>query len=180
MIESFNQTKTQPNEKKYDIYMPDTHQTGSEQPEGQNSTSRLIILRGPQAGEKILLKLGTNLFGREEGFLLRDARVSRRHAQIQNTEDEFILTDLDSTNGTFVNGNRIDQPISLQHGDSIRMGDTILTFRMEGSTQNDPSIVGARTPDSELEHGDSTLLVGRLYPQNSTQPDENKPQDLEN
>ena len=126
--------------------------------------AQLVILRGPQAGEKIVLKPGLNLFGREQGFILRDGRVSRQHAQIQFVNHELILMDLHSTNGTFVNGNQIHQATLLQHGDSIRMGDTILTLRLEGEGDRDPAIVGARTPDTKLDRGEATLLVGRLFP----------------
>jgi predicted component of type VI protein secretion system len=139
--------------------------------------AQLVILRGPQAGEKILLKPGTNLFGREEGFILQDGRVSRRHAQIQNVQNEFILVDLHSTNGTFVNGDQIHQSVLLQHGDSIRLGDTILTFRLETGEGHDPSFVGARTPATNLDRGDSTLLVGRLFPK---QADSNISTEAEN
>jgi hypothetical protein len=141
-------------------------QTSTEfmQPGKPAFVSRLVILRGPQAGEKILLQPGVNLLGREEGYILRDGRVSRRHAQIQLIQHEYVINDLDSTNGTFLNGNQITQPTVLQHGDTLRLGDTILSFRVEGVVEDDPSIVGARTPDTTLDRGDITLMAGRLIP----------------
>ena len=144
--------------------MNDTNTPASLNEESLFPEARLVIVRGPQAGEKIILKPGENLLGRDEGYILRDGRVSRRHAQIQFIDNEFLLTDLQSTNGTFVNGDQIHQPTSLQHGDTIRLGDTILILRVGGEIEDDPSVVGARTPESKLDRGETTLMVGRISP----------------
>lgn len=138
--------------------------------------ARLIVLRGPQAGEKIFLQSGMNLFGREEGIIIKDGRVSRRHAQILASQTGFILADLDSTNGTFVNGTQITQPTLLQHGDTIRLGDTILTIRLDEDSQDDPTAVGARPPETRLGRGESTLMGGRLAPKTSNPPPANAPE----
>ena len=70
--------------------------------------------------------------GREEGNLLRlnDERVSRYHAKIQADNGEIILTDLESTNGTRVNGNVI-QIRRLRPGDRIGLGRSLLLFGTE-------------------------------------------------
>src|ERR1700687_935220 len=67
--------------------------------------------------------------GREEGNLLRlnDERVSRFHAKVQQDNDDIILTDLDSTNGTRVNGHVV-QIRRLRIGDRIYLGRTHLLF----------------------------------------------------
>jgi hypothetical protein len=67
--------------------------------------------------------------GREEGNVLRlnDERVSRFHAKIQFDNDDVILTDLDSTNGTRINGNTI-QIRRLRPGDRVGVGRTIMVF----------------------------------------------------
>src|SRR5271167_396556 len=67
--------------------------------------------------------------GREEGNLLRlnDERVSRFHAKIQVDSDDFILTDLESTNGTRVNGTVV-QIRRLRHGDRVAVGRSLLLF----------------------------------------------------
>lgn len=67
--------------------------------------------------------------GREEGNLLRlnDERVSRYHAKIQLDSDDIVLTDLESTNGTRVNGN----PVSIRRlrpGDQVGIGRSTLLF----------------------------------------------------
>jgi pSer/pThr/pTyr-binding forkhead associated (FHA) protein len=70
--------------------------------------------------------------GREEGNVLRlnDERVSRFHAKVQFDNNEIILTDLESTNGTRVNGNVV-QIRRLQVGDRIGIGRSVLLFGSE-------------------------------------------------
>ena len=65
--------------------------------------------------------------GREEGnpIQLNDERVSRFHVKIQEDQDKLVLTDLQSTNGTKVNGEPIQLWI-LRHGDIVTLGRTVL------------------------------------------------------
>src|SRR5687768_15856544 len=67
--------------------------------------------------------------GREEGNVLRlnDERVSRYHAKVQVDSEDFILTDLESTNGTRVNGNVV-QIRRLRFGDRVSVGRSLLLF----------------------------------------------------
>jgi len=67
--------------------------------------------------------------GREEGNLiqLNDERVSRFHVKIQQDVDKFVLTDLESTNGTKVNGEEIQVRI-LRYGDMVNVGQSVLLF----------------------------------------------------
>jgi adenylate cyclase len=59
-------------------------------------------------------------------------KVSRRHALVHaQGGSEFSLVDLGSSNGTHLNGRRVIQPMSLQHGDVIQIGEQSLTFRLE-------------------------------------------------
>jgi pSer/pThr/pTyr-binding forkhead associated (FHA) protein len=64
---------------------------------------------------------------RDNSIHLADERVSRRHARIDLEQGTFVINDLDSANGTFVNGQRI-QRHRLRSGDEIRIGDTRLGF----------------------------------------------------
>jgi pSer/pThr/pTyr-binding forkhead associated (FHA) protein len=70
--------------------------------------------------------------GREEGntVQLNDERVSRYHLKIQEDQGKFVLTDLESTNGTKVNGESV-QLWMLRHGDVVHVGRSVLLF---GST----------------------------------------------
>lgn len=67
--------------------------------------------------------------GREEGNVLRlnDERISRFHAKVQIDNDDFIITDLESTNGTRVNGTVV-QIRRLRYGDRIAVGRSLLLF----------------------------------------------------
>jgi pSer/pThr/pTyr-binding forkhead associated (FHA) protein len=62
------------------------------------------------------------------------AGVSRRHARIIRRGDEFYLEDLDSMNGTFLNGSRLPKhtPVLFQNGDEIRLGNLVLRVILEG------------------------------------------------
>ncbi len=60
-----------------------------------------------------------------------DKRVSRQHAVIHRAPTAYILTDLNSANGTFLNGAPLTEPTVLHSGDTIRVGHTELTFLME-------------------------------------------------
>src|SRR5947209_17958078 len=87
------------------------------------------VLEGVDQG-RVFRNLVTPLtIGREEGNLLRlnDERVSRFHAKIQVDNTDVILTDLESTNGTRVNGN-IVQIRRLRVGDCICVGRSLLLF----------------------------------------------------
>jgi pSer/pThr/pTyr-binding forkhead associated (FHA) protein len=70
---------------------------------------------------------------RESDLHLADERVSRRHALIEPRSGGFVLTDLGSTNGTFVNGRRIRQQ-PLHDGDEIIVGRSRLRFHIEDGT----------------------------------------------
>src|SRR5438876_12037364 len=87
------------------------------------------VLEGIDKG-RIFRELPTPVtIGREEGNGLRlnDERVSRFHAKVQQDNGDIILTDLESTNGTRVNGNVV-QIRRLRPGDRIHLGRSLLLF----------------------------------------------------
>lgn len=92
--------------------------------------------------------------GREEGNSLRlnDERVSRFHAKVQQVDGDYVLTDLESTNGTRVNGNVI-QIRRLRFGDRITVGRSLLLF---GSSEQ----IAARV--ASLQANSKPLLEGTL------------------
>ncbi len=86
--------------------------------------------------------------GREEGNVLRlnDERVSRYHAKVQADNNEIILTDLESTNGTRVNGNVV-QIRQLRPGDRIGVGRSLLLFGSEEEiAARGAQLTGVATP----------------------------------
>jgi predicted component of type VI protein secretion system len=89
----------------------------------------LRVLDGADQG-RVFQNLSTPVtIGREEGNLvqLNDERVSRYHLKIQEDQQKFVLTDLESTNGTRVNGENVKLWI-LRHGDLITIGRSVLLF----------------------------------------------------
>ncbi len=92
--------------------------------------------------------------GRDEKMDLQvfDVRISRYHAKIEHQRGEYIITDLNSTNGVFVNGGQIAEPTALQQGDIVEIGNTgMATFQFELRPLSEPpSAVAAgsqSTPD---------------------------------
>ncbi len=70
--------------------------------------------------------------GEEANFRLHDDSASRTHIWLgwDESAGEYLVRDLESTNGTLVNGLLIQEPASLKHGDRIELGETLLEFRM--------------------------------------------------
>ncbi len=89
----------------------------------------LLVLQGPDKGRRYELPDAPALIGRESRQLpLGDNTVSRRHAELQPMDGSWILKDLGSSNGTYVNGLRVDNTYALKLGDQIRVGKTLLVF----------------------------------------------------
>ncbi len=88
---------------------------------------QLAVESGPNAGRRYALGLRTRL-GRspKNEVEVSDAQASRQHAAIARRDDGYLIEDLNSGNGTFVNGSRIARPASLRPGDLIRIGATTL------------------------------------------------------
>jgi hypothetical protein len=63
--------------------------------------------------------------------VLDDANVSRQHAELRPRGGSWVLTDLGSTNGSSVNGRRVDAPTVVKPGDEIELGTSVMTFELE-------------------------------------------------
>ena len=93
---------------------------------------RLVVEIGPDEGKEFRLR-GTMRIGRSEDseITLADAQASRHHAAISPEPGGFTIQDLNSSNGTFVNGKRLDAPRLLKDGDRLRLANTVLAFRWD-------------------------------------------------
>jgi pSer/pThr/pTyr-binding forkhead associated (FHA) protein len=81
--------------------------------------------------DSIKLRRDATIFGREKGdILINDAEISSTHCQIQNINGTFHIFDMNSTNGTFVNGERIVKA-KLANGDTVTIGQTIFRFQID-------------------------------------------------
>jgi pSer/pThr/pTyr-binding forkhead associated (FHA) protein len=63
--------------------------------------------------------------------VLDDPNVSREHAELRPRGGSWVLTDLGSTNGSSVNGRRIDAPTVVKPGDEIELGSLVMSFELE-------------------------------------------------
>lgn len=77
-----------------------------------------------------LSRFATILGRRNADITIDDVDVSRQHAVIERYEGRFLIKDLGSTNGTYVNGRRVDAEF-LRPGDVIKVGGTQLLFEVE-------------------------------------------------
>ncbi len=89
----------------------------------------LYVLQGPDKGRTYQTPDEPAVIGRSSDHIqLTDNGASRRHAEIRPANDAWILVDLHSSNGTYLNGQRIVAPTELKHGDQIKVGSTLLVF----------------------------------------------------
>jgi signal transduction histidine kinase/pSer/pThr/pTyr-binding forkhead associated (FHA) protein len=87
------------------------------------------IIQGPDKGMTVELREGENVIGRQNAAVeLSDNTVSRHHAQVIHRDDKWLLEDMGSANGTYLNGVKVGRPASLKRGDQIRIGSTLLVF----------------------------------------------------
>jgi ribosomal protein L40E len=89
----------------------------------------LVVLRGPNAGSRFLLDTDVVSAGRhpDSDIFLDDVTVSRRHAEFRRTAEGFIVSDVGSLNGTYVNRDRIDA-VLLTNGDEVQVGKYRLVY----------------------------------------------------
>lgn len=105
----------------------------------------LYLERGPQPNLRHSLAQDQTTIGRGAGndLVLVDPEVSRRHARIVRQPHQFAVEDLGSTNGTFVNGQRVSSLTALQDADVIDLGDTIRLRFVLTSPPPAPEVVDA-------------------------------------
>jgi len=120
-----------------------------------DSEAKLTVREDPSSEKEYPLGEGSVVLGREafNDIVVYDPEVSRRHAQISLQEGRYIIEDLGSTNGTFVNGRRVNSPVPLHNGDVIEMGEEA---RIIFSSTADPFGETVARPD-EIQEMDKTM-----------------------
>jgi hypothetical protein len=83
----------------------------------------LLVLEGPNPGKRYYIDHPELLVGRDDecDLVIVDRQVSRRHASITREDDQYVLRDLGSKNGTFLNGQEVQGPSTLKDGDEIQI-----------------------------------------------------------
>jgi len=92
-------------------------------------TALLVVLRGPNTGARFLLDSDEVSSGRhpDSDIFLDDVTVSRKHATFRREGERFLVRDVGSLNGTYVNRERIEE-ITLKTGDEVQIGKFRLVF----------------------------------------------------
>jgi pSer/pThr/pTyr-binding forkhead associated (FHA) protein/tetratricopeptide (TPR) repeat protein len=93
--------------------------------------TRLVCMAGPHSGAEFPLEEGEYVIGRasDNPICIPDTSVSRRHVMIRQLGGGWVASDLGSGNGTFLNGEPINDETPLAHGDLLTLGDTELLFQ---------------------------------------------------
>ena len=114
--------------------------------------------------EAVKLRNDATIFGRSKGdVIVRDKEVSSTHCQIQSVNGTFHVFDMNSTNGTWINGERVVRK-KLQDGDTIAIGQTNMRFIMEEetATQHIASVLKNNT----RQRDDGRMSVVETYIEN--------------
>jgi hypothetical protein len=92
-------------------------------------TGMLVVVRGPNAGSRFLLDREVTTIGRhpDADIFLDDVTVSRRHAELHHSDEGVVVRDLGSLNGSYVNGERVDERL-LVTSEELQIGRFKLLF----------------------------------------------------
>lgn len=95
------------------------------------TVSRIVITSGPKTGLELPLGTEPLTIGRssESGLVIRDDYTSSHHARLLLWGEQWMLQDLDSTNGTWHDGTRVSSPVAVQVGAPIKVGATTFELR---------------------------------------------------
>jgi len=119
----------------------------------------LFVIRGVDQGSRFELIEPTIRLGRDPSstVTLHDTEVSRHHAEIRRVDGEYAISDLNSSNGTFINGQRIRQQ-QLASGDQLQVGSTLMLYTgpAEESQEDLADIVSIGSP---AETADRSRIV---------------------
>jgi pSer/pThr/pTyr-binding forkhead associated (FHA) protein/thioredoxin reductase/NAD-dependent dihydropyrimidine dehydrogenase PreA subunit len=123
-----------------------------ESPKGAEAFGRLVVVGGPAAGRSLPLGAGQVVLGRRDDATLQisDEQVSSIHCAVTRVDDGFVLTDLKSSNGTFLNGTRLATGTVLKPGDLIAIGTTVVEFKLVGGAPSLPPTLAPQPAPSKV------------------------------
>lgn len=116
----------------------------------------LVVAEGLEPGRMIELPAHALTLGRQApaDVVLRDVEISRTHCRLQLVRDFVAVTDLNSTNGTFVDGTRVDGAAILHQGSTLRLGSQLLRYERRSRREVDQN----RQFDRSLERASQYIL----------------------
>lgn len=97
----------------------------------KGTPTKVVVTDGPLAGTTVPLGSTSIIVGRspDSALVLDDSYSSARHARFFRSEGHWFVEDLQSTNGTYVHGQRIEHPYPMKAGDSVTIGQTTFTLQ---------------------------------------------------
>ncbi len=129
------------------------------------ASGEIILKRGPEAGRTFPLHRDSLVLGRDPrcDVVIDHPQVSRTHARITRRDQGWQIEDLDSTNGTFLNGMLLTQPQRLTAGDAVGLSDAVTLIYRETVRPADHTRRPAQEPGREWPRRDQEPLR-RTYP----------------
>lgn len=133
--------------------------------------SQLVMRLGPNPGKSYDLTQEELTIGRDVSnhIVINDPEISRRHAKLTAQADGYLIEDMGSTNGTFIDGQRLMGPHVLRHGEMIMLGEKVsLVFESLGFDP-DATLIGGSPESSRPQSAVDTFRVPPA-PQPSYEP----------
>jgi pSer/pThr/pTyr-binding forkhead associated (FHA) protein len=124
-------------------------------------TFQLVMRQGPQPGEIFPISGMVMTIGRDarNDITVNDPEVSRQHAQLSLQAQGYVITDQGSTNGTFVNGERLAAPYRLSNGDEVGLGETVVMVYQIAARE---AIRTVMSPHAELDEVEPAVEIPSL------------------
>ena len=109
---------------------------------------QLVMHAGPTPGKTYLIDNPELIVGRDlrNSVVVNDVEVSRSHCRISTYENGIYIEDLNSTNGTFINGERISAPTIITPGDILKIGETVTMVLEEFTSSEEKTVVAPNSP----------------------------------
>ncbi|QWT24684.1 FHA domain-containing protein [Subtercola sp. PAMC28395] len=123
---------TPPPQSKIPVFTPLEGSSAGVHPRATTSNAhKLVITSGTKGGTEIELGVEPLTIGRstDSSVVIRDDYTSTHHARLLNWNNEWVIQDLDSTNGTFLDGKRVTQPTPVPLNTPIKIGSTSFELR---------------------------------------------------
>lgn len=105
--------------------------------------AKLVVIEGPGQGTVCILR-SRNIFGRHSdcSFVIKDKGVSGNHCKVELVNQrDYVLSDLNSSNGTYLNGRKISTGEKIREGDVVTLGSTKLLFQTESRSHEDSTLM---------------------------------------
>ncbi len=108
---------------------------GTSKETDEEAGTGFVVTEGPLAGSRFLLNSGVSTLGRhpKSDLFFDDITVSRRHAEVNISNDRARVRDVGSLNGTYVNMNQIEDETPITPGDTLQIGKFKLVFFQESN-----------------------------------------------